>query len=119
MKTKLFLILPAVILAGCTAEPGTLDALNADTSLTFEISGTADEAGNITYVTDGLGIAQESDVALPWRKTMVYKSGVLGVNISAQNAGSGTITCKIKRDGKVIAQNKSSGQYTIVTCTVS
>ncbi len=41
------------------------------------------------------------------------------MNISAQNAGSGTITCKITDSaGKVLAQNQSSGDYAIVSCSV-
>jgi hypothetical protein len=41
------------------------------------------------------------------------------VAITAQLQGSGTVTCKIKVDGKVISQSTASGGYNIAQCEIS
>src|SRR4051812_40637025 len=92
--------------------------LPTEVSLTFEISGAATEATSISYLGNGFQITQETNVPLPWTKTVSYTSGTTGVNINAQNAGSGTIACSITRDGQLIAQNESSGDYAVVGCAV-
>jgi hypothetical protein len=109
-----FAVMP---LAACSTSD-VLDATSADTTLTFEISG-ASTASTITYVTDNFGISQAADVSLPWTKSVTYTKGTTGVNISAQNAGGGDISCAIKEGSKVLASNTSSGQYSIVSCAVS
>ena len=46
-------------------------------------------AGNITYTTDGAGSQeQQSNVKLPWRKTINVPSGFAFVSVLAQNGGS-------------------------------
>ncbi len=39
-------------------------------------------------------------------------------NISAQLQGSGSVTCKLKVDGKVISQATASGGYNIAMCEI-
>ena len=39
-------------------------------------------------------------------------------NISAQLNGSGSVTCKLEVDGKVISQAKASGGYNIAMCEI-
>jgi hypothetical protein len=84
---------------------------------------TGGHAGNITYIQPGESF-QESQITdrtkLPWSKTWTLDpSGYeqFGLTIEAQNSGGGTIGCSITVDGKVIAQNSSSGEYAVVTCS--
>jgi hypothetical protein len=46
-----------------------------------------------------------------------YAFWSLGVNAQA-GAGTSTITCRILRDGREISRQTSTGQYSVVTCTV-
>lgn len=122
------LVLPvAAVLAALAACSGasaadisdTSDAMNKDTTLHFEVTADGGKVSNITYAGDGMSIAQENEVAAPWSKDVVYTKGTLGVNISAQNAGGGNVTCKITEGDKVISENTSSGEYAIAMCAVS
>lgn len=86
-------------------------------TVVYEITGSG-RASNVTYNSDGGGsIAQEAGVKLPWRKEISVDRGFAITTVSAQNAGSGQITCRILVDGEVVKENTSSGQYSIVTCT--
>ncbi len=120
MKSATIFAVGVLSLAGCTSSSTSdlVDTMNEDTTLTFSVGGTATQA-SITWLTDGFGTSQETSASVPWTKTETYKSGTMGVNINAQNAGGGTITCKITdASGKVLAQNESSGDYAVVSCAV-
>jgi len=54
---------------------------------------------------------------LPWSKTVVNDSTFVESGLSAQNAGTGSITCRITVDGKVAAEQTAKGQYAIAQCT--
>lgn len=85
----------------------------------FEVAGTAASASNITY---GLGgnMSQDNGQKLPWSKQAKSTDAFLFTSLSAQSAGgSGTITCKVTVDGKLVAENTSQGQYAVVTCSGS
>ena len=93
----------------------------AQDTIVYTITG--GHASDITYVQPGESF-QESQItdrtALPWSKTWTLDpSGYeqFSLTIEAQNAGGGTIGCSITVDGKVIAQNSSSGEYAVVTCS--
>jgi len=110
VRAGVLLAVGVLLLSGCGG--------STPERLTFEIGGSATSA-SITWITDNFGTSQATDASVPWTRTETYTSGTLGVNISAQNAGSGTITCKITDSaGKVLAQNQSSGDYAIVSCSV-
>lgn len=102
-----------------TATPGATPsgAPTADTAaVVYEILGSG-AASNISYNTDGAGsIAQESDVTLPWRKEITIKRGFAITTLTAQNKGSGQLTCRISVDGAVSKENTSTGKYAVVTC---
>lgn len=130
MKTKLpTLIAAATALLLTTA--ATSSACGASTTgsgqqatdktaaITYEVTGKT--AGSITYTTDGAGSQeQQSDVKLPWRKTINVPSGFAFVSILAQNGGKGQISCKITDGtGKVIKQATSNGAYAIASCSGS
>lgn len=76
----------------------------------------------IDYVNPGPGFQQSQitdQTTLPWSKTFTAAPGSytsMLLSLTAQNAGTGSISCSISIDGKVVASNTSSGQYAIVEC---
>jgi hypothetical protein len=125
----LFVLMAACIAAGTTSTqptsaPGGAPAPSAPAEepaadqavVVYEVTGS--KASNITFSTDGArSVSQEANIGLPWRKEITPDRGVAIGTLSAQNAGSGSITCKIMVDGQVVRQAKSSGQFSVVSCT--
>lgn len=84
-----------------------------------------------TYATadsSGIGQQQDNNAAPPWTKTVSaedswVKSFVLTGQMNPVLDGSAqdgtTITCRITVDGEVVAEQTSTGQYAIVTCSAS
>jgi hypothetical protein len=93
-------------------------AVTTGTHVVYEITD-ARSAGTVTYSSgQGGSIGQEQSQHLPWHKEFDVDSGSLFVpTLSAQNSGSGAITCKITVDGQVVAQVTSHGAYAIASCT--
>lgn len=97
------------------------DASGSTVDVRYELSGTATSA-DITIESDTGGSSQQQDVSVPLRNengtTGLRLDFVAGdfVYLSAQNNGSGTLTCTIKADGLVISENTASGKYAIATC---
>lgn len=84
-------------------------------TITYRIAGTSSSA-DLTYSTAS-GQEQQTDAHLPWKKTFKVKRGEFAmIDVSAQNKGSGTVTCEIDVDGVKVKAAKSSGQYAIVSC---
>jgi hypothetical protein len=84
-------------------------------TVTYRISGTATRA-MVTYATPS-GQEQQNGARVPWHKTFKVKKAAFDVLVvSAQNQGSGTITCEIDVDGKRVKAAKSSGAYAIASC---
>lgn len=84
-------------------------------SVTYKISGTAIKA-MVTYSTPS-GQEQQNGASVPWHKTFKVKKDTFDVlTVSAQNSGSGTITCEIDVDGVKVKAAKSSGSYAIASC---
>lgn len=86
----------------------------------YELDGTASSA-SVTLSTPTGTSQQDTDVP------MMNKSGTTGLRftgflpddflyISAQNDGSGTLTCRIIVDGVAVSENTASGEYAIATC---
>jgi hypothetical protein len=88
----------------------------SDTRLiTYRVGGSADSA-DVTYSTAS-GQEQQQGARLPWTKSFkVKRDAFTMVDISAQNQGSGTVTCEIDVDGVKVKAAKSSGQYAVVSC---
>jgi hypothetical protein len=62
------------------------------------------------------GTRQVADVELPAEETWLMHSGEF-VYVSAQSKGeTGSITCEIAVDGKVISRTTSEGAYVIASC---
>ena len=100
-----------IALTGCGS---TSNPTSSEKKILLEVGGPA--KADITY---GIGTdqSQEIDSALPWKKDATSTDTVLIVVLSAQSKGDGEITCKVSVDGKVVKENKSSGQFAIVTCS--
>jgi hypothetical protein len=82
--------------------------------ITYKVGGTATKA-LITYATPA-GQEQQNGASVPWRKA--FKAPDFSVlTVSAQNKGTGTVTCEIDVDGKTKKKSTSSGAYAVVTCT--
>lgn len=82
--------------------------------VTYRVSGTADNA-SITLQGEN-GVQQFGSVSTPWAMTACLK-GTSSPYISAQNLdSSGSISCAIEINERQVAQNSSSGGYTIATC---
>lgn len=124
-STIALLVSGAAIAAACSSGgnvtgPGAQDNSTTTASgkktIILEVKGPA--KADITY---GLGTdtSQANGAKLPWKKTLTASSSdVLNIaQVSAQNSASGTISCTITVDGKVVKTNKSEGQFAIVDCT--
>jgi len=99
----------------CVALAGNaLDKAGSEKTIVMEVTGPA--AADITY---GIGSdqSQETGATLPWRKELKSDDVVLVVVVTAQSKGTGDINCKVTIDGKVAKENKSTGEFAIVTCS--
>jgi maltose-binding protein MalE len=112
-----------VLLSGaansCSSTTGASQSATSDTQqITYSVTGVG-RSGLLDYISDGGGSQQqETGVKLPWSKTINVPSGFAFVSLSAQNSGSGSITCTITGpDGTVIKTATSSGPYSIAMCS--
>ncbi|KWW98670.1 hypothetical protein LI90_297 [Carbonactinospora thermoautotrophica] len=132
--------LPALVLgcsstaidSGTTKGPGvstskTSDGSQADTKkegdgarkIVFEVTGSGvSKAASITYTVGG-NSSQANNAKLPWEKETSSADPFLLLSLVAQSGsgGDGSISCRIKVDGKVIVENTSQGAYAVVTCS--
>ncbi|MGI5246664.1 MmpS family transport accessory protein [Dactylosporangium sp. CA-139066] len=93
-------------------------AKNGTHAVVFEVTGKG--VTKATSVTYGIGgnSSQANGAALPWKKEASSTDMLLTASIVAQSGnGTGTITCRITVDGKVVVENSSEGQYAVVTCS--
>lgn len=84
--------------------------------ITYKVGGTATKA-LITYTIPS-GQEQQNGARVPWKRSFKAKDYSV-LSLSAQNKGTGTISCEIDVDGKVKKKSTSSGAYAVVTCTAS
>lgn len=94
--------------------------VQAGHEVTFTVTGTS-STGLITWSAPGsFSIQQANDAALPWSTTFVRSSAPGAYErgtVSAQSeAWSGSITCEISVDGKVVQTRTSSGAFAVVLC---
>jgi len=78
----------------------------------YEILGSGN--AQATYAS-GSGQSQE-EVSLPWRRELSGSDLPQIPALSAQLHGAGSISCRIARQGEVIAEDTSAGEYAIVSC---
>lgn len=84
--------------------------------IVYKVAGSASKA-MVTYSTPS-GQEQQNGARLPWRRSFKAKDFSV-LSVTAQNSGSGTITCEIDVDGKRVKASKSSGAYAVVSCDAS
>lgn len=111
--TKLLAVLAcaAIAVAGC----GSTDNITgSEKKIKFEVSGPA--KADVTYSV-GVNQSQELDQALPWTKDASTTDTTVIAVLVAQSKGSGEISCKVSIDGKVVKENKSTGEFAVVTCS--
>jgi hypothetical protein len=86
-------------------------------TVVYSVSGTATSV-SVDYVKDdNLGQAQQ-DVKVPWHTGVDMGNNLVGAQLIVQNKGaSGSVTCKITDNGKVVSTTTSSGAYVIATCS--
>lgn len=90
-------------------------------TLRFEADTSDGSNGMVTYVGKDFNIIQAADQPMPWSAEQTdidSKFDVLGANVSAQQDGSGEVTCRIFWDGEVVAENTSTGPYAVVSCSL-
>lgn len=83
----------------------------------YVVTGNKGLKANATYTSSKL-ISTKKTITLPW--TFSYKDtrkqSVPALDIVAKN-GKGTITCKMYANGKLVAQDKASGQNAMLHCS--
>lgn len=96
----------ALMASGCSA--------TTEHKVILEVTGPA--GADVTY---GIGSdqSQENGATLPWKKDLTSRNDPLMIVITAQSKATEEITCKITIDGKVAKENKSKGEFAVVTCS--
>lgn len=110
--------------SGSTPNTSTAPAANQmDTggshTVVYTVGGSASQV-DVTFSNDGTGgSSQENGVSVPWTKTLTIPDDVINsYSLMPQNQGkTGTVSCEITVDGKVVARQQSSGAYALVTCS--
>ncbi|MGW5318585.1 MmpS family transport accessory protein [Nocardia thailandica] len=110
-----------LIVGGCVAVIGVAaneidKESNREVTVSYEVTGTG--SGSVFYSGRNFDVAQETDVTLPWTKTVTMDGLLKVVSLTATNAGAdGEISCRITVGGKVIAEQTANGPYAGATCT--
>lgn len=129
-----FWLLVAVVviiaIVASSAGGGSGSSISGSDTIVYEITSDASHV-SATYATftDGnVGEAQDNSATPPWTKTVSAKSswvhsfslvGLMSPTLSGGGKDGTTISCKITVNGKVVAQQTSTGQYAAVTCSAS
>lgn len=115
-------VLILALAGGCVALiGGAADSINDESnrvvSVTYEITG--EGTGTATYTTGNLDTAQDTDIALPWSKTVEITGLGKSVSLLASNSfdSAGTIKCVIRQGDKVISENSASGPGASTSCS--
>lgn len=93
---------------------------NEEHVVVYRVAGTSSAASLITYTTSGAGTTEQfSNAALPWAKSFSIKGLAPVYQVMAQNRSdqTGTVTCSIEVDGKVVDTATGDGASTIAHCT--
>jgi hypothetical protein len=104
------------VIATSAPEPAAVNSVRY--SVNYQLTGPAN-VWDITYVAQGSDIEQEQQSDLPWAKDIARMSTRQGpgyLTISARNEGEGTLTCRIRVNGSIIAENSVSGRDSVVRC---
>lgn len=85
---------------------------------TIALDVTGPKSADVTFGLNG-DQSQNNGTALPWHKDLTTNEDFYVVSIVAQSKGTGEIVCRITIDGKLVKENKSTGQFAVVTCSNS
>lgn len=91
---------------------------NVEHTVVYKITGTS-KVASLTYTTDGSTTTEQVSAAkLPWQKSQKIKGLIPVYQVSAQNGigQSGTVTCSISVDGKVVKTATGTGEAAIASC---
>lgn len=102
---------PNGVAAGNEANAAEQPAQTAEHVVVYRVDGSG-SASSITYTTDGMTTTnQESNVKLPWEKTIKLPNGeaLQLVSILAQGDGTGKIDVTITVDGKPFKEAHADG----------
>jgi hypothetical protein len=126
----LIAVVVIIAIVASTAGGSGSSASGTDT-IVYEITSDASHvsATYATFTAGNVGEAQDNSATPPWTKTVKAKSSwvhsfsLVGQMSPAALSGGGndgtTISCKITVNGKVVAQQTSTGQYATVSCSAS
>jgi hypothetical protein len=81
-------------------------------TLSVQGSGTMD----VTYSVGDTN-SQDTAAASPWQASYQVTGDLPYAGITAQNGGSGSISCSITEDGQAVSSNTSYGAYAVVQCS--
>ncbi|MFI8977265.1 MmpS family transport accessory protein [Nocardia asteroides] len=70
---------------------------------------------SVTYFDPNNETRTESQVAVPWTKTLNNGSTVALIGVAAQTNGL-SVSCRVIVDGNVVAQQSASGRFAVVNC---
>lgn len=114
-----------VIFSGGTPShpaPSTATA-SAAAETTYEVTALGGDTATVTYVSGPHArVTQRIEVSLPWAAAVDLGSGTTPgrARVLAQGGESVTsITCRVIRNGVVVARNTSTGKFPAVLCSTS
>ncbi|WP_236796887.1 MmpS family transport accessory protein [Amycolatopsis sp. GM8] len=110
--------------------PATLNGINPPTApasvpvvshlITYQLTGVGD-ALTITYVGQGADIEQVAEAVVPWSASVQHTSPEGSdqyFSLTARNAGSGSLGCRITVDGTTVSES-TAGPQDVVRCSKS
>ncbi|WP_336873509.1 MmpS family transport accessory protein [Rhodococcus qingshengii] len=118
-------VLFIALFAGCTAlVGGAINSVDEESKkevvVTYEVTGDSDGA-IITYTANDSNLSQDTAATLPWTKDVTVTGLIKVATVTASNSydGTGSITCKIIANGKVLTENTANGAGASASCTQS
>lgn len=116
-------LIGVLIIGGCVAFAGSavneIDKQSKEVhTVIYTVTGTS-KVGSLTYNTDGVAtLEQETSAKLPWSKTLKISGLAPIYQVSVQNAigQTGTVTCTIKVDDKIVKTATGKGEGANASC---
>ena len=84
--------------------------------VTLQASSSNGQLSSVTWLADSDNSQDTAPAAGPWRVTRTYGTMPLSILMTAQNGGSGTVSCSVTVDGRVVDSHESHGAYAVVQC---
>ena len=108
------LLIAGAVIVGLIAAVAIGHAASAAHTVTLTVhgGGTMDVAYRV-----GNKDSQDTSATSPWQATYHITGEFPYASITAQNGGSGSISCTITEDGNVVSSNTSNGAYSVVQCS--